>query len=144
LLKNLEFTAEYSRINPWVYTHRITATEFTNNGYIMGSWMGQNADNLCFDLSYRPVRSVRFGGTLQVFRKGGLKDISFQYQYPSQPFLYGPLHEERSIGFHARYQFVRDGFIDARITSRTTSDEALHLSNDRKVEFSVSARYGLW
>ena len=144
LLKNLELTAEYTRINPWVYTHKFTATEFTNNGYIMGSWMGQNADNIYLDLSYRPVRSVLFGGSMQVFRKGGLKDISYQYQYPSQPFLYGPLREERSVGFHARYQFVRDGFIEARVTSRTTNDEALHLSNDRKVEFSVSARYGLW
>ena len=144
LLKNLELTAEYTRINPWVYTHKFTATEFTNNGYIMGSWMGQNADNVYLDLSYMPIRSFKFGGSMQVFRKGGLKDISYQYQVPSQPFLYGPLHEERSFGFHASYQFVRDGFIDARVTSRTTSDEAFHLSNDRKVEFSVSARYGLW
>jgi len=144
LLKNLEFTAEYTRTNPWVYTHKITATEFTNNGYIMGSWMGQNADNVFLDLSYRPVRSILFGGTVEVFRKGGLKDISYQYKYPSQSFLYGPFHEDRSVGVHARYQFVRDGFIDARVTSRTTTDEALRLSNDRKLEFSVSARYGLW
>ena len=144
LMKNLEFTVEYTRINPWVYTHKYTATDFSNNGYIMGSWMGQNSDNFFFDLSYRPIRSVQFGGNVQVFRKGGLKDISYQYQYSSLPFLYGPLHEERSFGFHASYQFVRDGFIDARVTTRTTSDETLHLANDRKVEFSVSARYGLW
>jgi hypothetical protein len=145
LLKNLEFTAEYTRINPWVYTHEYPATEFTNNGYIMGSWMGQNSDNIYLDLSYRPVRSVSFGGTMQVFRKGGQKDIYYQYHFPpKQPFLYGPLHEERSFGFHARYQFVRDGFIDARVTSRTTSDEVLNLNKDRKIEFSVTARYGLW
>jgi hypothetical protein len=145
LLKNLEFTAEYTRINPWVYTHEYPATEFTNNGYVMGSWMGQNSDNIYFDLSYKPIRSLQFGGTMQVFRKGGQKDIYYQYHFPpAQPFLYGPLHEERSFGFHARYQFVRDGFIDARVTSRTTNDEVLKLINDRKIEFSVSARYGLW
>ncbi|MCX6143799.1 MAG: hypothetical protein NTZ35_11320 [Ignavibacteriales bacterium] len=144
LLKNLELTAEYTRINPWVYTHEYPATEYTNNGYILGSWMGQNSDNIYLDLSYRPLRSVSFGGTMQVFRKGGQKDIYYQYHYPSQSFLYGPFHEERSVGFHARYQFVRDGFIDARVTSRTTNDEVLNLNNDRKIEFSVSARYGLW
>ena len=144
LLKNVELIAEYTRINPWVYTHQYPATEYTNDGYIMGSWMGQNSENIYLDLSYKPFRSVQFGGTMQVFRKGGQKDIYYQYHYPSQPFLYGPLHEERSFGFHARYQFVRDGFIDARVTSRTTSDETLQLNNDRKLEFSVSARYGLW
>jgi hypothetical protein len=144
LVKNVELTAEYTRINPWVYTHQFPATEYTNNGYIMGSWMGQNSDNIYLDLSFRPLRSLSFGGTMQVFRKGGQKDIYYQYHYPSQSFLYGPLHEERSFGFHARYQFVRDGFIDARVRSRTTSDELLNLNNDRKVDFSVSARYGLW
>jgi hypothetical protein len=145
LLKNVEFTAEYTRINPWVYTHQYPATEYTNNGYIMGSWMGQNSENVFLDLSFKPHRSVSFGGSMQIFRKGGQKDIYYQYHYPpGQPFLYGPLHEERSIGFHARYQFVRDGFIDARVTSRTTNDEVLNLKNDHKVEFSVSARYGLW
>ncbi len=145
LLKNVELIAEYTRINPWVYTHQYPATEYTNDGYIMGSWMGQNSENIYLDLSYKPFRSVQFGGTMQVFRKGGQKDIYYQYHYPpGQPFLYGPLHEERSFGFHARYQFVRDGFIDARVTSRTTSDETLQLNNDRKLEFSVSARYGLW
>jgi hypothetical protein len=144
LVRNLELTAEYTRINPWVYTHQFPATEYTNNGYVMGNWMGQNADNIFLDLSYRPVRSLSFGGSMQLMRKGGQKDIYYQYHYPSQSFLYGPLHEERSFGFHARYQFVRDGFIDVRVTSRTTSDETLNLHNDRKTEFSISARYGLW
>jgi hypothetical protein len=145
LLKNIEFTAEYTRINPWVYTHQYPANEFTNDGYNMGNWMGQNSENIFLDLSYKPLRSVSLGGSMQLFRKGGQKDIYYQYHYPpGQPFLYGPLHEERSFGFHARYQFVRDGFIDARVTSRTTSDETFHLRNDRTTEFSLSARYGLW
>jgi hypothetical protein len=144
LLNNIELTAEYTRINPWVYTHQYPANEFTNNGYIMGSWMGQNSDNIYVDISWKPLRSLEFGGTMQVFRKGGQKDIYYQYHYPSQPFLYGPLHQERSVGVHARYEFVRDGFLDARVTSRSTSDETLHISNDRKTEFSLSARYGLW
>ena len=143
-LKNLELIAEYTRINPWVYTHKYEATQFTNNGYVMGNWMGQNADNLYFDLSYRPVRSLVVGLSSQVYRKGGQKDIGYQYIIPSQPFLYGPLHEERSFGFHTRYQFIRDGFLDARLTSRKTSDEALNIHGEQKLEFSVTARYGLW
>jgi hypothetical protein len=144
LLKNVEFNAEYTRINPWVYTHRYPATTFTNNGYVMGSWMGQNSDNIYLNLSYKPIRSLTFGATMQVYRKGGELDISYQYGATNQPFLYGPLHEERSFGLYGRYQFVRDGFLDARVTTRKTSDEALNIHGDRKLEFSVTARYGLW
>jgi len=144
LLNNLELNVEYTRTNPWTYTHKFPAVQFTNNGYVMGNWMGQNADNLFADLSYRPIRSLVIGGTFEIYRKGGQKDIGFQYVIPSQRFLYGPLHEERSYGAYARYQFVRDGFLDARVTSRSTSDEVLRLRGDKKMEFSVSARYGLW
>ena len=143
-VKNLEFLAEYTRINPWCYTHKYTAANFTNNGYVMGHWIGQNADNLYFDLSYRPMRSLVFGTTTEVYRKGGLTDIAYQYRTPSQPFLYGPLHEERSFGAYAQYQFVRDGFLDARVRSRTISDEALRIDKEKKLEWSVSVRYGIW
>ena len=144
LLKNLEFNAEYTRINPWVYTHKYPATTYTNNGYVMGSWMGQNSDNIFLNLSYKPMRSLTLGANMQVYRKGGELDISYQYGATNQPFLYGPLHEERSFGLYGRYQFVRDGFLDARVTTRKTSDEALNIHGDRKLEFSVTARYGLW
>ena len=110
----------------------------------MGSWMGQNADDLHLDLTYRPIRSLSFGATMEIYRKGGLKDIYYQYTSPGQPFLYGPLHEERSFGAHASYQILRDGFIDARVTSRKTSDELLGLGGDQRLEFSITARYGLW
>ncbi len=144
LLRNLELDLEYTRINPWVYTHKNPATDFTNNGYVMGNWMGQNADNLFIDLSYRPVRSLVLGGSMKIYRKGGLNDISHQYTSPASPFLYGPLHEERSVGLYTRYQFVRDGFLDARVTTRKTSDEALNIHGESKLEFSITARYGLW
>lgn len=143
-LNNIELCAEYTRINPWVYTHKQPATTFTNNGYVLGNWMGQNADELVCDLSYRPMRSLLLGATYEVFRKGGEKDIAYQYRLPSQEFLYGPLREERSYGAYARFQFARDCFIDARFASRITNDEAKKLHDDRKLEYSISIRYGLW
>lgn len=76
LLKNVEFIAEYTRINPWVYTHEYPATTYTNDGYVMGSWMGQNSDDIYLDLSYKPIRSFQIGGTMQIFRKGGRKTFT--------------------------------------------------------------------
>jgi len=142
--KNLELIAEYTRINPWVYSHKYPETDFTNNGYVMGNWMGQNADNLYLDLSYRPKRSIAVGAMMQVFRKGGLADVAYQYRTPSLPFLHGPSHEERSFGLHARYEIFRDGFLDAHARSLTLSDESLGINKEKKIEWGVSLRYGLW
>ena len=144
LFKNTELNVEYTRINPWVYSHRYPATTFTNNGYVMGDWIGQNADNLYLDLSYHPMRSLALGATTEIFRKGGMKDVYYQYVNPPQEFLYGPRHEERSFGCYVKYEFWRDGFIDAGVRSLTTSDEATGIRKEKKMEFKISARYGLW
>ena len=143
-IKNLEILAEYTRMNPWTYTHKYPAATFTNNGYVLGHWIGQNADDLYLELSYRPMRSLVFGATMERYRKGGLTDIAYQYRLPSQPFLYSPVREERSFGLYGQYQLAREGFLDLRARSKKLSDEALGISDEKKFEWSVGLRYGIW
>ena len=144
-IENLELIAEYTRMNPWVYSHKYPAATFTNNGYDLGHWVGQNADNLYFDARYVPIRPLRVGAFYERYRKGGLVDIAFQYRLPSKPFLYGPVHEERSTGLYGRYQFARDGFFDGLFRWRTVKDEAAPtLNKSNSPEFSVRLSYGIW
>lgn len=144
-IENLELIAEYTRMNPWVYSHKYPAATFTNNGYDLGHWVGQNADNLYFDARYVPIRPLRVGAFYERYRKGGLVDIAFQYRLPSKPFLYGPVHEERSMGLYGRYQFARDGFFDGLFRWRTVKDEAAPtLNKSNSPEFSVRLSYGIW
>lgn len=145
-IRNLELLVEYSRLNPWVYAHKIPATNFSDNGYDLGHWIGQNADNVFVELSYKPIRSLIFGGSLEVYRKGGYKDIAFHYEkeLPAPPFLYGPLREQRSYSFFGRYQFVRDGFLNVYVKTINLSDESLGLKDQKQLEFSVGVQYGVW
>ncbi|MEX2189365.1 MAG: capsule assembly Wzi family protein [Bacteroidota bacterium] len=144
-LRNTEFILEYSRMNPWVYTHKFPAATFTNNGYTMGHWIGQNADLLFVGLVATPMYDLRVMAHYEHYRKGGLKDVAYQYLLPSQPFLYGPLHEERAFGIDARYQFVRDGFVHAQFRSIDRTDEMNPSLNAKgRVEFEVGVRYGVW
>ena len=145
LVDNLEFLAEYSRMNPWVYSHKYTAANFTNNGYDLVHWVGQNGDDLFLDLSFTPTRPLKVGTFLEAYRKGGRKDVAYQYMLHSQDFLYGPTHEEHSFGLYGHYQFVRDGFLDVRARRLTVNDEAFpDLNLNKKWEFSVSASVGVW
>lgn len=145
--RNLEFLAEYSRGNPWVYNHKYTAANFTNNGYDLGHWIGQNADNLYLEASLHPLRGLKMSLFSEVFRKGGKADTQLQYTADGGrlPFLYPPLHEERSYGIAGRYQPVRDVFLDARVWFHSLEDEVFTMQNQNdRLEFRLAATLGLW
>jgi hypothetical protein len=144
LLANTELMIEYSRLNPWVYSHRFQAATFQNAGYDMGHWIGQNADLLTVEAVYRPWRNVRASAWYEALRKGGRTDVSFQYTTPSQPFLYGPVRRETSFGARVVYEPVRDLFLEASARSWRVADEGVPTaSHADKPEFSLSFRYGL-
>jgi hypothetical protein len=143
LVDNLELIAEYTRVNPWVYEHYFGTTDYKNNDYVLGDWIGQNADDLYFDVSYRPIRQLQFGAFSEVYRKGGMEDISNMIG-PGEPwFLYGPLHEERSFGLYGKYQPLRDLFVDFR--GRTVKiEDAATQTRKSQLEFSLGMQLGVW
>ncbi len=146
LLNNVEFLAEYSRGNPWVYNHKYTAANFTNNGYDLGDWIGQNADDLYLEASLRPMRGLKLSGFSEVYRKGGKADISNEYKPDGGdlPFLYGPLHVERTFGIGGTFEPVRDVFLDARLWYRSLEDEQYPMQNHGyRPEFTISAGVAL-
>ena len=145
LLENLEFLFEWSHLNPWVYSHKYPASTFTNSSYDLGDWVGQNGEDTYIALSYAPMRELRFAAFREVFLKGGKKDVAYQYMLPSQAWLYGPLHQERSWGLSGRYQLVRDLFADVSVRRLTIKDEAdPSLNRDNQWEWSVTGTLGIW
>ncbi|MBI3003857.1 MAG: hypothetical protein HYY49_00390 [Ignavibacteriales bacterium] len=145
-LENLEFTAEYSRVNPWAYSHRFTAANFTNNSYDLGHWIGQNADNLYFELGYSFSRALKLSAFSEVYRKGDRKDVAIQYQAIALEFLYGPYyHEERTFGIFGRYQPLRDLFIDFKLRRWTVGDNMFpSLIRDKQLDVQIGASLGVW
>lgn len=148
IIDNLELLGEYSRMNPWVYSHKFTAADFTNNGYVLGYWSGQNSDDLYFEAAYRPMRQLKVGVFSEVYRNGGLMDVAYQYggpngDYGMPNFLYGPLHEERSFGLYWKYQPLRDVFVDFRARHINVDDEASSV-HKKQFEFTLGAQLGVW
>lgn len=145
--QNCDMTLEYTRVNPATYNHSYPTTTFTNNGFIMGSWMGQNADDLFLELGLSPMHSVRVAAFGEIYRKGGILSLSDQYaEYQGNwKFLFGPLHIERSIGMNAKYQPVRDVFVTCSARLRRIQDESDPSKNrPHQFEFSLGANIGIW
>ncbi len=146
-IENIEFYVEYTRANHSVYNHKYPATTFTNNGYDLGSWIGQNADDIYWELLYTPIRQLKLGFNYEAFRKGGNASLSDQYSVDGGklPFLFDLQREERSVGFFAQYQPLRDIFINARIKMKTINDKYFPtLNQNKKMEYYLSAGLGLW
>jgi hypothetical protein len=144
---NLDVTLEYTRANPWIYNHKYTSANFTNNGYDLGHWIGQNADDLYLELGFTPIHSLRIGAFGEAYRKGGKKDIQIQYNADGGklPFLYDLEHEERTVGILGRYQPLRDVFLDFQIKMRKVEDKVNpYLNQNNQVEFFLSAGVGIW
>lgn len=58
-VKGLALRGEFARTNIACYTNSVDLLYYTSNSYNMGHYMGDNAQNIFVQLSYRPTRSLR-------------------------------------------------------------------------------------
>ncbi len=58
-LNGLSLKGEFMRSYIATYTHSIKVLDYTSNSYKMGHYLGDNAQSIFVQLSYRPTRSLR-------------------------------------------------------------------------------------
>lgn len=58
-VKGLSLKGEFMRSYIACYTHSIAALTYTSNSYRMGHYMGDNAQNIYAELSYKPIRGMK-------------------------------------------------------------------------------------
>ena len=58
-VKGLALRGEFMRSYIACYTHSIKVLDYTSNSFNMGHYMGDNAQSIFVQVSYRPVRSLR-------------------------------------------------------------------------------------
>jgi hypothetical protein len=109
--------------------------------------MGQNADDAFCEIGYTPIRSLRVTAFGEVYRKGGTMPIADEYANDQGrvSFMFGPLHIERSFGFTAVYEPLRDLFFNAKARLSRIQDE-IDPAQNRAHEFEVTlgAGVGIW
>jgi hypothetical protein len=107
LLHYLTVGFEYTKIRGGVYNNIIAAQTYTNAGYIMGDWMGQNADRVGAFIRYTPKARLKLNAWVYYIRKGKEHTITQQYDNnPSTPFLHEQLFTQLNIGFVVKYEIL--------------------------------------
>lgn len=144
-INNLTLTAEFTKIYPFVYNHYIPTQTYTSNSYLLGDWMGHNADRIYGSLNYRIIRGLQAKVWMQYIRKGEDGEIEQQYKIPQPPFLFGLRKNYTWWGFDIKYEIIHE--LNARIkyASRKQSEQQTDGSFiDKKInEFSFALYYGL-
>jgi len=121
-LKDLDLRVEYSRVRPFVYSHKDTVNSYAHFSTALGHWMGANSELLSASLDYRLSRRwlltasyerYRFGSNTPAQNVGrGLfrpRNVLVDGEYFDT--LDGVLHSTQTISARAGYEFVRNAFL---------------------------------
>ncbi|HED37054.1 MAG TPA: hypothetical protein ENI76_02235 [Ignavibacteria bacterium] len=141
---NVTFTLEYTKIFPYVYTHYIPTQTYQSSGYVMGHWMGNNADLVYGAINYRFIRGLQATLWGQYIRKGAAGAVKGQYTQPQPPFLFGLRTNYTYFGFDVKYEFIHELYAGLQYKTTMISKEQLNHSfiNNKMNEFYFSLYYG--
>ncbi|HYK77867.1 MAG TPA: hypothetical protein VEV16_12890 [Daejeonella sp.] len=103
------FTAglEYTRINPFVYQNLNPVQNYTSQDYVLGDWIGQNADRVTAFVKYNPLPRLTTRLQWDYIRKGPNHSAEDQYFAQPQPkFLIGPVEKQKQWLLEVRYELM--------------------------------------
>jgi len=145
-VRNTDFRIEYTRINPWVYSHKyIDCYHFDS---VMGYWLERNSDNLFFEFRYRPLYNLQLASSYEKRRKGEEGTVADQYANASASFLFGDVARQDVFTFRCMYELLRDLQINLKYQFVTgkglfENSEGKHDPIEQHIlEFSIG--YGYW
>lgn len=108
-LPYLTLGMEYTRINPFVYQNLIPAQTYTSQNYLLGDWIGQNADRLTAWLKYNPLPRLSTKIRLDYIRKGEDGSLEDQYYAEPQPkFLSSKVEIQKQLLLEASYELINN------------------------------------
>ena len=144
-VNNLKISTEYTRILPYVYRHYIPTQTYESSSYLMGHWIGHNADLIYCSADYRILRglSVKLWG--QYFRKGEDGSLEEQYSSSQPSFLFG-LNTNRSwFGLDIKYEIVHELYVRAQLEfyKESVEESAGVWKDTDKRNFYFSVYYGM-
>ena len=145
-IENLTAKIEYTKIYPFVYNHYIQSKDYKSAGYLLGHWMGHNADLIYASLNYRFLRGLQATLWGQYIRKGEDGNVQQQYNIqPQPPFLFGLRKNYSYLGAEVKYEYTHELFAKFSFQTTNSSIQQADLSfiGNRLNEFYFSVYYGL-
>jgi hypothetical protein len=142
LIPYLIIGAEYTRINPFVYSNLVPAQFYTQYDSPLGDWMGNNFDRQTFFIKYTPIPKLKTYLRYQAIRKGGPGTIAQQYlAEPQPPFLFDYQKKRTDLFVQVSYELINNFYLTGsyQMLDQTLASGAKSSMNQMQVGLS----YGL-
>lgn len=134
---------EYTKVRPFVYQNLIPAEDYTNHGYYLGDWMGNNFDRFTISARYTPLPRLKCLARFQYGRKGGAGSIFDQYFTQPQPgFLFNLQQKTKTYFLQCSYEWINNLYFNASYTGQFIQDVANN-QNNKMQSFQAGISYGL-
>jgi competence CoiA-like predicted nuclease len=142
-IRYLTLSAEYTRVNPFVYQNLNPAQTYTNQGFYLGDWMGNNFDRLIFSLKYTPAARVKCLLRYQYIRKGLAGNVDQQYfQYPEPAFLTPLIYTQKQYYLNISYEWKHNIYMVGNFNRTETNNNSGAVQNSYN-NYSVGLNFGL-
>ena len=145
-LSNVDLRFEYTRIEPYVYTHHDSINIYTNYDKVIGYWLGPDSDSAFFEAGYQLGRDLRVEVSLEKTRKGEgrVNTDSRPATGDRKYFLNGVIESKKIIGFRIKNQIRRDIFLSisySYVDNRNLNNVVGTKSFDNLGRFELSFNY---
>ena len=138
----LTLGAEYTRINPFVYSNLIPAQTYTSYNYSLGDWMGNNFDRKIIFLKYTPLPKLKLIARYQDIRKGAAGTIVQQYLAEPQPaFLFDLQNKRKDFYIQATYEWIHNLYV--RSSAQWLSETNANGLRINSTMYSLGVSFGL-
>jgi hypothetical protein len=135
----LSLGAEYTKVNPFVYSNLIPAQTYTSYNYSLGDWMGNNFDRAIIFAKYTPIAKLKLVARYQKIRKGGAGTIYQQYAVQPQPSFLSDFIKTRSdIFLQARYEYINNIYLNGSLTLMQTKLANGNVLKDNTYQLGIS------
>lgn len=142
-IPNLLLGAEYTRINPFAYKNLIPAQTYRNQNYLLGDWMGDNADRIIAYASYTPFPRFKTYIQFQKIRKGNLDNLEDQYYAEPQPvFLMNLERKDKQVLLRLSYEWINNLYFDAQYTWNENQNIIIQKTS-KPQQLEIKMRLGL-
>lgn len=115
-IPNVVLTAEYTRVNPIVYKHRVETTTFETNKFNLGYYLRDNSEEIYFAAEAKPFRGLTIKGEFFIAKHGN------EYAYTSGsdvdllPYMQDVTWKNTTMSLTTRWEFIHDSWLFLSVT----------------------------
>ena len=145
-LSNTDILIEYTRIEPYVYTHKDSVNTYQNYDQSIGHWLGPDSDDLYIGFNWLMNRDLKVTLSGERIRRGqGDIDTPHAIEDGIRKEFLGSNHQNSwSYGLNIRDQLFRDVFLSFSyhyINTRNLNTESGRSSSDSYASMNLSVNW---